>query len=317
MFQALAYVIYSFSGYLGLIVFRSALYLATFALVSRFLLKQHQQDSSCPWIICMGFLYGLVLLPRYASLRPGLLTYLLIITFLYVLECQPPRRHWLPLLGVLWSNLHGVSYPIMWWICGAYLGEALLDRFKTERRSRAPDRQQLPILMLVTIGSAMFTPHVWRLLKVPFLSLEYVFQTVAELRPIPLESLFSFQFSHLVPSHWTLIALLLLASCAAMLMGLLTQRLRMSHAILWAGGMALVMTSGRFVSECILLSLPVVAAHPVNIPQGLLRAVPRTAWVIVASALVIVPIRFVDALHHSFGDPAGYPLSSQNSRKAW
>ncbi|MBI3320339.1 MAG: hypothetical protein HYZ89_07135 [Candidatus Omnitrophica bacterium] len=129
LFQVVVYLLYSWGGYLGLVVFRSAMYLATVWLVFLYLSRGQERQASSAWWVFIAVLCGLLLIPRSLLIRPHLFTYGFIVAFLYLLEYRPRSLMLLPALAVLWCNFHGITYPVMWWILMAYGAERLLLNF--------------------------------------------------------------------------------------------------------------------------------------------------------------------------------------------
>ena len=310
LFQVVAYGVYSVGDYHGLIVLRAVAYVVTVLLIGRFFLGAQRQTPPGGWAFVACVLYGLVLLPRYAMVRPQLFTYVFIISFLLLLEFQPRRAVLLPLLGVLWMNLHGIEYPVMLWLCGSYLLEYYLRRLRTGA-PEGRDQRMFLISVFVAMLVVFATPYGGRLLGLPFVPLQEYAGLTAELQPITLQGLLSFQFSNLAPSHWTLITFLLTLSGVGVLVSLVRRQARISHLLLWVGAILALTKGSRLINEAVLMTLPVVAANPLVLPDRIRSRIPRALLVVFAALLVIIPVRFVDAVHFSFGDPRRYPLASQ------
>ncbi len=314
LFQALVYCVYNFFQYSGLIVLRMITFLATVFMIWRYISKVQHADSSFLWRIVLGTLYGLVLIPRYASVRPHAIVYLLLVTFLYILELEPRGVIVLPLLSVLWVNLHGVSYPLILLICGAYLLGDPTEQFLPGRTT--PSLPQPWLILLLAMAGTLLTPQPWQWIRVPFTSLETMVAHVAELRPFEWTSLFQFHISHMALSHETLVAILVWLTWLCLARALFTRRWTLRHLLLWAGGLLLLVKSGRFISEYALLSLPIVVGNPLPIPRIRWRPVMRALAVLSASMLLGLTLRFVDGWRYSLGDPRPYPVSYRNLPEA-
>ena len=68
----------------------------------------------------------MAILPRELNLRPHCVTYLCIVLIHHIVN-HKPRLVWLvPVVALLWVNIHGMLYPILLLLCGAYLAEHFL-----------------------------------------------------------------------------------------------------------------------------------------------------------------------------------------------
>ena len=100
----------------------------------------------------------------------------------------------LPLLALLWVNLHGIEYPVMLLIAGAYLGEWIPARLGLLPAVTPP-----PLAGMAAVGLALLaplaTPHGVALLFAPFTSLAFASQYVDELKPVDLGQLFALRMN--------------------------------------------------------------------------------------------------------------------------
>ena len=78
LFQVFVYRLYNLGGYWALAFFRGLAFLALFALILVWLLKRLGRHYHPYLAATAALLYLMVLLPRYASLRPHVFTYLFI-----------------------------------------------------------------------------------------------------------------------------------------------------------------------------------------------------------------------------------------------
>ena len=136
---------------------------------------------------------ALFLLPRFVPIRPHDLSYLAIGGMVYLLESR--RALWaVPVLALFWANLHGIEFPVLLLIAGAYLGEWILARLGLLPAVTPP-----PLAGLAAVGLALLaplaTPHGVALVTAPFTSLTFASQYVDELKPVDL--------GHLFGSAWT------------------------------------------------------------------------------------------------------------------
>lgn len=301
LFQVLAYSLHRWTGYEGLIVFRALMFAITFGLIVRFLLARWRPDTVA-WLVGISACYALILLSR-SLIRPHLFTYLFIVLFLVLIERAPRRVAWLPAFAILWANFHGIAYPVMLVICGAYCAEYLLRRFSGTGYDPAEERAYF-VPLVISMLAIFVTPHGVELLGIPFRPLGFLSRSVGELLPFTFSDFFSIQIVNLTPSLQMTFSLLLLAGCLAVMQGLATRSLRLSHAILVVAAGALISQGRRFGWESALLMLPVLAAHPVPLPP--VSGALKWGKVLVGGLLMIMPLMHLRA--YVVRRPA-YPVS--------
>ena len=307
LFQGLVFLIHSWSGYFGLIVLRALAYLAAMVLIIRYFFNGLEERERISWCAFLTVLYALILIPRYVNVRPHIFTYLFIVMFLYLLEHRPEKARWLPALAVLWSNLHGIEYPVMWLITGSYGLEHVLNRLTGRAPSHRAGRRFLPWLIL-SMAAVCLTPHGLRLLRLPFQSLGYFSAYIAELSSIPLAQVTSLYLSQLAAPYLTIFNLFLFISLLVVIAGLIKRSVRVSHLLLWGGGLILLTTGHRFIYEYVLLSLPLMSANPLCSPQQISRQLPRPACLVLVVVLIVSSILSVKGF---FGTRPTYPFSNQ------
>lgn len=205
------------------------MYLATFVLLCQYLAAAGTLRASRPYAVTVCLLYALLLIPRYTTVRPHILTYLLMTAMLYLIEFRPRWVVTLPVLGILWNNLHGISYPVLLLICGAYWTEQMLRGLAARQAVRSDRERRVSWLLAVTMLTILVTPHGLRLLGTPFIPLSYATQRIGDVKPLTWGTLSPFEFVHMAPTHWTLLTWFLLLSCAAALRRLASRRIRVSH----------------------------------------------------------------------------------------
>ena len=194
-------------------------------------------------------------------MRPHLFSYLFIVVFLYILEFKRDKIWLLPLLGIFWSNVHGIEYPVMFLIVFAYLAEIYWRQFRKIPTGDAAGKKEKWLLISV-FYTIFITPGVIELVQTPFSvsfqNAAYQHLYVAELLPIPFRNFFIFapvSVQGLISSLQNLIVLL---TAAFLLIGLWKRKLRISHAILFIGALLLLAKHTRFTCEFTLLSIPLL-----------------------------------------------------------
>ncbi len=279
-FQTLVYLIHSAAGYPGLVVLRAVLFAGVVFLAARFATASGRGGLLGPSFATLCVL--LFFSSRYSLVRPHTFSYLFAILTIWILE---RRRTWLPLLPLLavaWCNIHGVTYPVLLLILGAYLAEDLLLR---TRGSPALSGVSLATLALALLAP-LATPYGWRLLPVPFTDTSFARQYISELRPT--------DFLDLLTGGLRGIRLQGNAAWGALAVGALTgvlaqvrkRRLRLAHGLLLAGACALLPRSIRFAYEFAILTMP-LSLGPHGVPR-IVSWVSRsvTARVLLASLVL-------------------------------
>ncbi len=307
LFQVLVYSLYTTCGYYGLIALRAGLYFATAVLLFVFLLKGPKDRQSLPWCALLAALGGVILLPRAELVRPHLFSYLFIMSFLYICECRPQKAMVLPILAILWTNLHGIVYPVLLLVCGAYGLEAGRRCLRRKESCAREDRIVLAALALSMLAP-LLTPHGLRLLKVPFQSLAYASHTIMEFRHLTIEDLLSFGIATMIPSFQTFVNLIGLLSGLVLLNVVTKRQLRISHFLLYVGGLVLLANGVRFVVEWTLLSLPLLKSHPLFPPDHMRRTPPTPLYLVLEGMLMVMPLMFVQSF---FAVQRRYPVSYQ------
>ena len=270
-FQVFLHHVFSWSGYPGLIFLRTILSCATLLMVLFFLFKGKKEPDTRLYYTLLFVFYFLLFLPRSLPVRPHLFSYLLIIVFLYVLELGPRWALYLLLpLGAFWANLHGIEYPVMLLILGAYFVQWVCGRLGREPGPML-EGYIYPALLVIAAISILCTPHVFNLLAVPFKSIAYVSHYIYELRPLTPYDFMSF---------FGILFLIVILTAGMAIRG---KSLSVCHLLLLLGGLLLLLKGKRFVNEFVLLSLPLLRAH---IPA--LTVSPRTRIVRPVVAVFVV-----------------------------
>jgi hypothetical protein len=309
-FQALVYGLYSLGGYHALVVLRALLFLGILSLILLFLFRNESgRQSLLTWPALLFYVACPLLILRCFLLRPHCTTYLFIILFLYLLEFAPRRAWWLPPLAVLWCNFHGVVYPILFLIAGAYLVDLAVRRM-TRRAPAGGEERRLAWPLALSLAAVLLTPHGTRLLGVARTPTAHASDYIRELVPVSLTDLLSFHLDLLTPSQSTLFNVLFYAACAALIASVRRRTFRLAHLLLFVGGAGLLTKGNRFAIECALLSLPLLKAHPLytsSIPPAPFRS--RWTYLPLASAAMFLPLHF---LVSAFDNPPARPMSRRN-----
>jgi len=307
LFQAVVSLVHSWLGYGGLVIFRTLCYVATLAVIFRYLVGHQTRQPLMAWWAFILIACGAVLLPRYLLVRPHMVTLFFIISFLYILEFKPRRAIILPGLAVLWCNLHGIAYPVLLLITGAYLLEAFLTRVNGGSSARAGPSFLVPVA--VSMLAVFLTPHGGRLLSRPWISTASASAYIQELAPLNPQDLLSANLSMMTPSLHTLFNLFLLITGLSGLASLSHRSFRISHWILCLAGIGLLAKGLRFMNECLLLSLPLLKANP-PFPAGLLAGkIARPVYLASLFLTLFIPTMLVVGV---FSNRPRYPFSHRD-----
>jgi len=289
LFQALVFALYRGAQYYGLLALRATLFALLILVVFRFLFTGTTTRQARAWATFLFVLACLIILPRYLLVRPHMATYLLIAVFLYVLECYPQRARLLPALAVVWCNLHGIAYPILLWLCGAYVADYFWRRWRGQVYSRK-EAWSFLVPTVLSMLAVYCTPHGLKLLSVPFTSLAYAARSISELAPLTLTSISSFHVSTFLPEPHGVFNVVLIAAGVVTLAALLQRTIRLSHLLLVVGGAVLMLKGLRFMSECTLLCLPLLKANPLRFKSEL----PKATHFILLGLLLMLPVNYIN-----------------------
>jgi len=308
LFQVLVYRIYSFFDYYGLVILRAIVYLATVSLILCYILKGQKNYKSLSFLTIIFTLYLLLLIQRYLLVRPHIFTYLFIATFLYILEFKPKKTKYLPLLAILWTNLHGVVYPVLILITLSYIIEFFIKRIKNKTPFKREELSYI-IPVVLSMGAVYLTPHGIKLIEIPFTSTEYASHYINELRQLNLDILSSFEITTIAPSFMTVFNVLLLIAFLTVLTALFKRSIRLSHLLMFIGGIVLLSKGLRFLSEFALLVMPVLTANTLIASGNHSRKISKSVHIVLAVLLMVMPFIFLKNL---FANQSRYPFSQRN-----
>ncbi len=257
LFQLLVYKIYTFSGYYGLVFLRALIFIAIMLLIY-LILNKNLKDKPTIYRAITFSLFVLFLIPRFHLIRPHMFTYLFIVLFIYILELKPRYTFFLPVVSILWVNLHGIVYPVMILIILAYLIDFFLNKIKEKKHIE--NRELLFLIpLIVSIGSVFLTPHRTDLTWVPFIPTEFASLYIFEIAKIKIEELFSFQVIKMTMPFGTIFNIIFFSSCIAIIIKIFNKKGKnISHFILFVAGIILLSKANRFRYEYALFSLPIL-----------------------------------------------------------
>ncbi len=309
LFQVIVFKTHAWMDYYGLIVLRGVLFCLTVLLIALFFVDFAASRKSL--LIAVAFLvaYALSLTIRELLIRPHLFSYLFIVVFLYILERKRKMIWLLPILGILWSNIHGIEYPVMILILLAYLMERYYCDFRKVTTCPAGGKKE-KWLIILTIYTIFFTPHIIELIKTPFSAAMYQHLYVNELVKISIQDIFQFAvlpFSGLIGTFQNI---LIIAPIIAIIICLCKKQCRISHVILLIASVALLIKHKRFVYEYILLTIPLVSYGMNLIGNSTKQQNQKIQRILYPSALLLILV-IVPALTYGshFKNRPEYPLT--------
>lgn len=310
LFQVTVYSVFSAFDYYGLIAFRSLLFLFSLGAIASFFLKDTRQKTAAVYFFAVTVLFFLALLPRYfAVVRPHMFSYLFIVVFICIFESR--KKYWLyllPVLAVVWVNVHGVEYPVLMLICFAYLADILVDRVK----KRAPISRETLITIipvLLALYAVFLTPFGVDLLFAPFKAASHQHLYIGEMQKPELSGFLNFNFTSVASSFTALSNLLIILVLISSAIGLFARKVKISHLLLFAGGLYLLLQANRFRYEVILLSLPLIRFHPLFFQELQSKKNGGFARFCIAVTILCVSLGF---LHNVFRPRGNMPLTFEN-----
>lgn len=306
-FQVLIYKIYSLAGYQGLIFLRAFIFLMIIT-VLYCLLDKTQNQKIFPFMF-MAFV--LLLLMRCLIIRPHVFSFLFLLLFIYILEINPKRIIFLPLIGILWINMHGIAYPVMILVTVSYAADFFYERIK--KGTPFNQRQIFQLLFLViTMFTIFISPHGTGLLTVPFISTEYASQYIQELGGdgFNFAGFFNFSIKHLTPSLETLFNIIFLLVIIFVTIKFIKKKLPISHFLLFCGAIFLLIRSNnRFMYEFSLLSLPILNTKAFCYQKE--KNIFQNKWVYCVFLLLLAVSTYGYSTKY-FSNTPKYPISNAN-----
>ena len=306
LFQVLVYQIYEKTDYYGLIILKAMIFIITISTIALYLLKDEKNDKQIFYFIIIFILLSIGLIPRYyAFLRPHFFSYLFIPIFIHLIEYRSRPFFLLPVLTILWVNLHGVEYPVIVLICFSYLFEFLITSFKKDKSFT-----KLPFPYLLSIVLALWTifinPYGMELFRAPFNFAEHQHQYIKELNPINIADFFTFKLIPLGAMPESILKIVIILACIALIKGIGKKNIRISRLLLLVGGVILLARAQRFQYEAALLMLPMIKSQPLvaQDQKDFLRSSFKRSFV----TLILVLCSFF-CFYNLFDSKAKYPFS--------
>ena len=280
-FQWLAWTTWSIGGEFGLILVKSALLLTCAWFSWRILIGTAPAGKAgYLQLIVFALVIG-VLCYRGFSLRPHLVSYVMIPVFIYLLGQRRDLYPLLPILTVAWINLHGVEWIVGAMICGCFFLQALRHYVNDPSQTASAGRDM--IWIAACLPAMFLNPNGFRVLLTPFAHNPDIGLFILELNKVSLIPVID--LSQGIQLNGLLLILLAFQVVAAMTL----LRRPVEHSVpllLAAGGLVLLLMGKRFIWEWMLLSLPLVAAGIKAWRQPAMGIVTATSLPLVLGLLI-------------------------------
>ena len=251
-FQLLVYSIWNITGYLGLILMKAILLLSTAWFMTKIMIADNKFSTVGLLTITIVSLAIFLLGMRSTGVRPHLFSYFFIAFFIFILQYRSRWLPALPLMTIMWINIHGIEWVIGALICGSY-GLHQLLQYQQDRDVR---RIRQLFWIIACIPAMLVNPHGIYILAVPFSTPVDINYFVTELQPVDLRRHFDsgdyFLYRYAFP-------LLALFSLIALVYTVGQFRKHIFALLLFSGGLILLSRGMRFIWEWLILSTPLFA----------------------------------------------------------
>jgi len=241
--------------------------------------------------------------------RPHIFTYFFIAFTVYLLDFKKGYIFLLPLIGILWVNLHGVAYPILLLIVLACLSELLFNHISNKQHLQKNELYYV-ISLVSAIATVFCTPHGTELMSVPFIPTGFASHYIQELKSIPFEELLSIQMMNFMPSLSTIFNLLLISVIFSIIASIVNKNYSLRCYILLIGAFYLLTKSGRFRYEFVLLVLPLLSHNRLLFDLSSLRN--KTIKIICIFVLLVMMAIPFKSMSNVFGNMPKYPFSERS-----
>jgi hypothetical protein len=143
---------YSTAGIGGLVVMKGLV-----AAVAVFVIMTATRSASSVWRWPAALLAILAMVPVYLTIRPQIWTMLFLTLTCWILTSSWKRRYWLPLIFLLWANLHG-GWLVGIGVVGVWSAIELFDP-----EDSRPPRWFVVAIPIACLVSTLVNPYGWHL----------------------------------------------------------------------------------------------------------------------------------------------------------
>ncbi len=271
LFQFLLGVVFKKFSWTGLVILRAL----SFTVLFFILLCRYIEKETFPVIIAVAFLALLCIMPR-ILLRPELVTFLFLACIFYIVEKflyeNKNFLYFIPLIFVLWVNMHGL------YVLGfIVLFFALLDTFASDVKKA----RFVAVIIAVSVLALFVNPFGINGVTVPFkqyamLSKDSIFSNIAELMPLV----------RAVKSLKTLIAVTTVSVLAVIAAFLLVcgfierKKIDIFHVLIFAAFFYLAVKANRNIALFSVILVPVIAHNIESIEEKIRKGLNFTVFLI-------------------------------------
>ena len=305
-FQALVYPLYKAFGFSAFVVMRALLFAAQTFLVFSFFSREGERRKSSSILLAVLFtaVYMTSLFDRVFVVRPHTFSYLFLILFISICEYKPRLAWFLPVIALVWCNMHGVEYPVLWLVCGAYLAEVCLSAAR--RRPVPAELKRLALPLAVSLFMPLANPGGMEMLFKPFQAPLFQERVITELMPLSFNSLWMWGFTPSARIALSLSKILVLCLLFSPLFLFRKKTLRPSRLTLYLGGAYLLFQAQRFSVEFVILTLPLAGDAFCAMTRGL----HEISWKKAAAGCVVLIAASGYVLVAHLGPRPHYPMSN-------
>jgi Tfp pilus assembly protein PilF len=302
-FQAITYGIHHLFGWTGLIFLKAILVTATAFFISRILISGNRGQYASAVQLAIFSLVMLALFARFSAVRPHLFSYLFIPIFIYILYFRPKHVPILPLLTVIWINVHGVEWIVGALVCTPFI----LSRASSIYREK--DRKAVYEVAWVAacLPAMLLNPFGLEMLLAPLKTPSEAYNFIRELQQPGFSFYTTLTAQNMLIRPHGASSLLFLFSLISIIALWARGRLKLEHVVFAIGGTVLLFRGLRFLWEWILLSIPLFqsASHLFNQPTFGQRKIlgPIISLIIIFATPVHLALNF---------NVLGYPYNTQN-----
>ena len=298
--DVILYGVYRLSGIEGLILFKALILAATFYILY-LTIKVVTGNGWSPALSVLILAVGAFSIWFRMFLRPFIFELLFIALFVYILELKRCKNrnllHLLPLIQILWVNIHGASATIGMGLPLLYLTGGMIKRaIKGGPVWKREEDLSLTLSLLAVILATALNPKGFRTVLMPFLVYRETYMSnIGELQPIRPEMLLGYGIRYL----WGFLILFMLG-----LFSLLYRYREMDPVEVTTFSLfsLLAFRAVRLVSEFTILAIPVVARGLHALPK--LKGLLERYYVRFCISLII-PLIFISSIAlnttYSFG----------------
>lgn len=270
LFECLLFLVFQLGGLTAVIALRAILVILSANLL--LYLIYHLSRGNRFITLALGLLAFGLYIPRALIIRPHIFSYLFLILLVILLERFRKRERsfetWLPVLCILWANIHGVEYPIAIAVIGIYCISSFVSHLSALKAQSGLKRPVIYMMrqwtimrwvllfMLCTLAF-LINPFGYKIFTTPLIAIDQeVMRHITEMRGYDFRSLMYLfpelnLFSHVSFNYAVLAGLIVLLPWVS--------RRNIRALLLFPLGLVLVLHKLRFMSEFAILVIPFIA----------------------------------------------------------